>query len=58
MALAVLGFVVALEIAEGSTDRELWILVAMVLWLLAFIVGVFSLRRWLTLTYRHFTKKQ
>ena len=46
MALAVLGFVVALNVAVDSPNRELWILRAIAFWLVAAIVGLLSAPGW------------
>ena len=58
MALAVLAFIVTLEVSEGSPNRELWIVLAMVFWAVAAIVGFISAPRCLRHLHERFFKQK
>ena len=51
---AVLGFVVVLEVAEGSNHRELGLIAAVCLWAVAVVIGVLHAPRWLRHIYKHY----
>jgi uncharacterized membrane protein len=50
--VGILVFVIALEVSEGSPNRELWILVALAFWGFSAIVGVLFAPRWIAYVYR------
>lgn len=54
---AVLGFVVALEVADGSSHRELWLVGAVCLWAMAAILGVLYVPRRLLRVYRRLFRR-
>ena len=53
MVLAGLGFIIALEVSEGSSNRGLWIMVALAFWGFAAIIGVLFAPRWLAYVHRN-----
>ena len=53
MVVGILVFVIALEVSEGSPNRELWILVALAFWGFAAIVGMLFAPRWLAYVNRN-----
>ncbi|MCV2357355.1 hypothetical protein LNV09_24710, partial [Paucibacter sp. B2R-40] len=58
MVLAILGFVLTLQVSEYSTNRELWILISLALWGVAAIVGFVFGPRWLAFVHESFFKRK